>query len=89
MNWKVREVAAGEFKAKCLQLMDEVNSQGVELVITKRGKPVAKLVPVDPPATDTLWGSMKDRTRIAADADLVCPDPTDWPDHLEDHEKWW
>ena len=33
------EIAAGEFKAKCLQLMDEVNETGVELIITKRGKP--------------------------------------------------
>lgn len=40
-----RTIGAGEFKAKCLQLMDEVNRQGIELIITKRGQPVAKLVP--------------------------------------------
>ncbi|HUI84565.1 MAG TPA: type II toxin-antitoxin system prevent-host-death family antitoxin [Candidatus Binatia bacterium] len=40
-----REIPAGEFKAKCLALIDEVNRTGYEIVITKRGKPSAKLVP--------------------------------------------
>ena len=39
-----REIGAGEFKAKCLALIDEVNRTGNDLVITKRGKPAAKLV---------------------------------------------
>lgn len=39
------EMPAGEFKAKCLQLMDEVEKSKKEIVITKYGKPVAKLVP--------------------------------------------
>ncbi len=39
------EMPAGEFKAKCLQLMDEVEKSKQEIVITKYGKPVAKLVP--------------------------------------------
>ena len=38
-------IAAGEFKAKCLSLMDQVSQKQTTLVITKRGKPVAKLVP--------------------------------------------
>jgi hypothetical protein len=41
---ETRTVAAGEFKAKCLQLMDEVQAGGLTLVVTKRGKPV---VPVE------------------------------------------
>jgi len=40
-----REIAAGEFKAKCLALIDEVSRTGQEVVITKRGKPSAKLIP--------------------------------------------
>ena len=36
---------ASEFKAKCLKLMDQVQSSGEEIVITKNGKPVSKLVP--------------------------------------------
>ena len=40
-----KTVKASEFKAKCLKLMDEVAESGEEIVITKNGKPVAKLTP--------------------------------------------
>ena len=43
----MKTMAAGEFKARCLQVMDEVRSTRTPVVITKRGKPVAKLVPAD------------------------------------------
>jgi prevent-host-death family protein len=41
-----KTIAAGEFKARCLTLMDDVQSTREPLVITKWGKPVAKLVPI-------------------------------------------
>ncbi len=41
-----RTVSAGEFKAKCLKLMDEVNKTGEPIVITKHGRAVSRLVPV-------------------------------------------
>lgn len=41
----MKTIGAAEFKARCLQIMDEVGPEGI--VITKRGKPVAKLVPAD------------------------------------------
>ena len=44
-----RTIPAGEFKAKCLKLMDEVNETGVPIIITKRGRPVSRLVPADQP----------------------------------------
>lgn len=40
-----RTISAGEFKAKCLKLMDEVNDTGEQIVITKHGRPVSRLVP--------------------------------------------
>ncbi|MBI4545071.1 MAG: type II toxin-antitoxin system Phd/YefM family antitoxin [Gemmatimonadetes bacterium] len=43
---KRRQIPAGEFKAVCLQLMDRVKETGEEIVITKRNRPVAKLVPI-------------------------------------------
>ena len=53
-------VAAADFKATCLELMDKVKTTGAEYVITKHGKPVAKLVPADPPKKKQgIWGSMK------------------------------
>ena len=54
-----REVPAAEFKATCLELMNKVKATGAEYVITKHGKPVAKLVPVDAPKTKPFFGSMK------------------------------
>ena len=45
----MKEIGAAEFKAQCLALLDEVDPEGI--IITKRGKPVAKLVPMrDEPA---------------------------------------
>jgi prevent-host-death family protein len=52
-------VAAADFKARCLELMDRVRETGVEYVVTKHGEPVAKLVPYTAPARLSLFGSMK------------------------------
>ena len=75
--WKVREVAAGEFKAKCLQLMEEVKEKNIELIITKRGRPVAKLVPVEE-RKESPFGWMKGTFRIVGD--IVNSDPSEWED---------
>ena len=57
---RAREVPAAEFKATCLELMNRVKATGAEYVITKHGKPVAKLVPVDAPKKKQgIFGSMK------------------------------
>ena len=61
-----RHVAAAEFKAKCLRLVDEVARQRRPIIITKRGKPVAKLVPVETEAID-LFGRMAGSIKICAD----------------------
>ena len=68
---KKQEIAAGEFKARCLALLDEVAETGREIIVTKRGKPVAKLVPLQP---KSLIGSVKFL------GDIVSPvvDPDDW-----------
>ena len=73
-----REVAAGEFKARCLQLMDEVRNGAGEIVITKRGQPVAKLVPVDTPEPVALFGSM--RGSATELEDITGPDLAEWGD---------
>ena len=49
-----REVPAGEFKTKCLALLDEVRDTREEIIVTKRGKPVAKLVPIGRPEIPDL-----------------------------------
>jgi prevent-host-death family protein len=59
-------VAATEFKANCLRLMDEVAQQRRPIIITKRGKPIAKLVPVETEAID-LFGRMAGSIKICGD----------------------
>ena len=59
-------IAASDFKANCLRLMDEVAQQRRPIIITKRGKPVAKLVPVETEAID-LFGRMAGSIKICGD----------------------
>ena len=47
-------IPAGKFKTHCLELMDQVRDKYTEIVITKRGKPVAKLAPVENTVPDVL-----------------------------------
>jgi prevent-host-death family protein len=53
----LREITATQFKAKCLRLLDEVAESGETLVITKHGRPVARVEP--PLRPDDLQGSVK------------------------------
>ena len=57
------QIAAGEFKAKCLHLLDEVQRSRQEILITKRGRPVARLLPVDeqPPPIQIGRASCRER----------------------------
>lgn len=41
----MRNIPAGEFKAKCLALMDEIHASGKGIIVTKRGRPVARVLP--------------------------------------------
>lgn len=64
MVTKVRQIAAGKFKAECLSLLDEVAATGEEIVVTKRGKPVAKLVRASPELPPSLRGSVVCERRL-------------------------
>jgi prevent-host-death family protein len=48
----MKKMAAGSFKIHCLAVMDEVQAKRETVVITKRGKPVAKLIPADSDSDD-------------------------------------
>lgn len=67
-------ISAAEFKATCLELMDEVASTHREVVITKRGKPVAKLVAAGSPPP--LFGSLSGTVQIRGD--IVSPTGEAW-----------
>lgn len=53
------DVGSAEFKARCLELVDHVRESRAEYVVTRHGRPVAKLVPVDRAASTGFVGSMK------------------------------
>lgn len=73
----MRSVPAGEFKAHCLALMDEVERTREPIVVTKRGKPVAKLVPAEP-AGDDLFGSWAGRIQVLGDIVGPAVDESEW-----------
>jgi prevent-host-death family protein len=60
------EIPAGEFKSRCLALMDRVNETGEPILITKRGKPIAKLVPASS-SPDDVFGYMTGKVKIVGD----------------------
>jgi len=62
----MKKIAAGEFKARCLTLMEDVRSTREPLIITKRGKPVAKLVPADEDKDDFI-GRLEGVFRVVGD----------------------
>ena len=62
----MKQMPAGKFKARCLAVVDDVCATGEVVVITKHGKPVAKLVPVERTADDFI-GSLKGVLEIRGD----------------------
>jgi prevent-host-death family protein len=83
----MKTMAAGEFKAKCLAVMDDVKANGEPVLITKHGKAVAKLVPADEDkGKDSIFGFMKGKGWIVGDPwDLVNPTTPaeDWDENWE------
>ena len=62
----MRTMRAGEFKARCLKVMDQIQKTREPLIVTKRGKPVVKLFPADKAGSRRLWlpqGRRQDRGR--------------------------
>lgn len=57
-------ISATEFKAKCLQLLDEVQRSGQELVVSKRGRPVARVIAEKPPKP---WLSLRGKGKFKGD----------------------
>ena len=69
----MNEISASQFKARCLALLDEVAESGAELIVTKRGEPVARIGPVDPAAS--LVGTAE---QLVDDEELIAPIGDAW-----------
>ena len=69
-----KQIAVSEFKVKCLAIIEEVANSGQEVVITKRGKATAKLIPFKASTVDSLFGRLKGLVEIVGDPDdLIKP----------------
>ena len=66
----MKKIAAGLFKTNCLAIMDEVRAKRETIVITKHGKPVAKLVPANT-EVDEIYGFLAGKGTVAGD--VVAP----------------
>jgi len=66
MSFRMKKMAAGAFKANCFAVMDEVQANRETVVITKHGKAVAKLVPVEPQGDD-IFGFLRGKVTITGD----------------------
>lgn len=73
-----KTISASRFKAECLGLLDEVAETGVEITVTKRGKPVARVVPVEP--VPSLKGSV---IYLVSDEELIAPIDEVWNAEVE------
>jgi prevent-host-death family protein len=77
---KTKTMPAGIFKARCLAVMDEVQAKRQAVIITKRGKPVAKLVPVEKEEKDDIFGFYKGKIEIKGDIVSPILTPEEWGD---------
>lgn len=85
-----RTIPAGEFKNRCLALMDEVNEMGGEIVITKHGRPVSRLVPARKHIP--LLGMFRDQIRVVGDITEPAAPAEEWevisnPDRVLDPDS--
>lgn len=75
MDKKTKQIPAGEFKAKCLKLMDEVQASKLPLVVTKHGRPVVTIMPFEE-KRPFPFGYMKGQ--ISIKGDIVAPTGEVW-----------
>jgi prevent-host-death family protein len=73
----MKKMAAGSFKTNCLAVMDEVQARHETVVITKRGKPVAKLVPVNAD-TDEIYDFLAGKGVVNGDIVSPAVSPDEW-----------
>lgn len=72
----MQKMAAAQFKAQCLAVMDQVSQSGRPLVITKHGRAVVKLVPAHE-GEDEIFGALADIARITGDIENTAS-ASDW-----------
>jgi len=75
----IESMSASHFKATCLAVLERVRRTGRPVLITKRGEPIAQLVPPSAAAMGTNWlGVARDTARITGDIVSPVADADDW-----------
>jgi prevent-host-death family protein len=74
-----KHVSVSRFKAECLALLADVAATGKELVVTKRGKPLARVLPAEQPPS--LRGSVR---FLVSDDELIAPIDVGWDAEAND-----
>ena len=69
----MRRIRATDFRTRCLEILDEVHATGDSVVVTRRGKPIVKIVRVAPTGGD-IFGFMKDKAEIVGDIESPIPE---------------
>jgi prevent-host-death family protein len=73
------EIKAAEFRINCFKILDRVRDTQQEIIITKRGKPIAKVVHIDQPGKeDLLLGALLGSGRTVGDLTEPVSDWHDW-----------
>lgn len=79
MRNEPNEMAISEFKATCLKVLEQVRRTGQEIIVTKRGRPIALISPAPTVNKSPAWlGSLRDRGRINDDIVSPASDETEW-----------
>lgn len=73
----MKTMRAGEFKARCLKVMDQVRDTREPVIITKRGRPVVKLVPA-PTRGNDVFGALEGIVEIVGDIESPVVPPEEW-----------
>jgi prevent-host-death family protein len=73
----MKQMRASVFKARCLSVMDDVQATGEPVIVTKRGKPVVKVVPIKP-EKDDIFGFMAGKFDIVGDIESPVVPLKDW-----------
>jgi prevent-host-death family protein len=74
----MKSMGAAEFKARCLKVMDDVHRRGESVLITKKGKPVARLMPVERQHAEDIFGCLRGIVRISGDIEAPAVPVSEW-----------
>ena len=73
----MKQMRASVFKARCLKVMNDIQATGEPVIVTKRGKPVVKVVPIKQ-ENDDIFGSMSADVKIVGDIESPVVPLKDW-----------